>query len=32
VDYKVKSENKKILTQTELKDLIEKLGKIKLVS
>ncbi len=32
VEYKIKSEKKKILTQIELKDLIEKLGKIKLVS
>ena len=31
VDYKIKPENKKIPVQNELKDLIEKLGKIKLV-
>ncbi len=32
VEYKIKPEKKKILSQTEIKDLIEKLGKIKLVS
>jgi len=30
VDYGVKLENKKILSQNEIKDLIEKLGKVKL--
>jgi len=31
VDYKIKSENKKILSQNEIKDLIEKLGKVNLI-